>query len=103
MDDDVGAFLAAPEAHVGFYLYVQRSGSYFVGYLSHHFFGCAQLAVDVLAYKAELFHWQESLLPLSLTSASVKNPQLELVNSRQSRLSLTLTNLVRPRKFVNEC
>jgi hypothetical protein len=69
MDHHIGPLFAAPEAQVRFNLHVQRSGSYFVSQLIHDFFGSSKLAVDVLAYEADLFHWNKPLLPLSLTSA----------------------------------
>jgi hypothetical protein len=65
MDHDIRPFFAAPEAQIGFHLYVQRSGRYFVSQLIHDFFGTSKLAVDVLAYKADLFHWNEPLYGLT--------------------------------------
>jgi hypothetical protein len=95
MDHDIGTFFAAPKAQVGFYLYVQRSGGYFVSQLIHDFFGSSKLAIDVLAYEADLFHWKESPFTAYLSFGA-----LTMVSASKSRLSSTLTYLVFPRKFV---
>jgi hypothetical protein len=98
MDHDIGPFFAPTEAQVRFNLYVQRSGSYFLSQLVHDFFGPAKLAVNVLAHEAELFHWNEPLLTLTVPSARL---QYDRDGQRQqSQQFLTLTYLVFPRKFT---
>jgi hypothetical protein len=56
VDYDIGPFFARAEAQVRLHLDIDTAGSYFVGQLIQDFFGPAKLAVDVLAYEADLFH-----------------------------------------------